>query len=51
MRLEANAKARQELARDFYLSLSAYYSLDTRDPTTGQSRSDWGPILSIGFTF
>jgi hypothetical protein len=51
VRVEADASAKREIVSDFYLSLSAFYSLDTRDPSTGESRHDWGPTLSIGWTF
>ena len=51
VRLQADASVKREIVSDFYLSLSAFYSLDTRDPSTGESRHDWGPTLSIGWTF
>jgi hypothetical protein len=51
VRLQADASVKREIVSDFYLSLSAFYSLDTRDPSTGESRHDWGPTLSIGWKF
>ena len=51
VRLEANASVKREIISDFYLSLSIYDSFDSKDPTTGQSKNDWGPTLSIGWTF
>ncbi len=51
VRLQADASVKREIVSDFYLSLSAFYSLDTHDPSTGESRHDWGPTLSIGWTF
>jgi hypothetical protein len=51
VRLEASASAKREIVSDFYLSLSVFDSFDSRDPTTGQSRNDWGPTVSIGWQF
>jgi hypothetical protein len=51
VRLEAAASAKREIVSDFYLSLSVYDSFDSKDPTTGQSRNDWGPTVSIGWQF
>ena len=51
MRVEFNAQAKREIVRDFYLSLSIFDSYDSRDPSTQQSKNDWGPVLSIGWTF
>src|SRR5262249_22191196 len=51
VRLEAAASAKREIVSDFYLSLSIYDSFDSKDPTTLQSKNDWGPTLSIGWQF
>ena len=51
VRLEANGSIKREIISDFYLSLSVFDSFDSKDPTTGQSKNDWGPTLSIGWTF
>jgi Protein of unknown function, DUF481 len=51
VRLEFQAQAKREIIRDFYLSLSLFDSFDSRDPTTQQSKNDWGPVLSVGWTF
>ena len=51
IRVEFNAQAKREIVRDFYLSLSIFDSYDSRDPSTQQSKNDWGPVLSIGWTF
>jgi hypothetical protein len=51
VRLEANGSARREIVSDFYLSLSIYDSFDSKDPTTGQAKNDWGPTLSVGWQF
>lgn len=51
VRVEFNAQAKREIVRDFYLSLSIFDSYDSRDPSTQQAKNDWGPVLSIGWTF
>jgi hypothetical protein len=51
VRLEFQAQAKREIIRDFYLSLSIFDSFDSRDPSTQQQKNDWGPVLSIGWTF
>jgi hypothetical protein len=51
VRLEASASVRREIISDFYLSLSIFDSFDSRDPSTLQSKNDWGPTVSIGWTF
>ncbi len=51
VRVQFNALAKREIIRDFYLSLSVFDSFDSRDPSTQQAKNDWGPILSIGWTF
>jgi hypothetical protein len=51
VRLEATGSAKREIVSDFYLSISIYDSFDSREPTTGQAKNDWGPTLSIGWQF
>ncbi len=51
VRLEFNVQAKREIVRDFYLSLSIFDSYYSRDPSTQQAKNDWGPVLSIGWTF
>ncbi len=51
VRLEANASVKREIISDFYLAISVYDSFDSRDPSTGLSKNDWGPTLSVGWTF
>lgn len=51
VRLEANASARREIVSDFYISLSIFDSFDSKDPSTGRSKNDWGPTLTIGWQF
>ncbi len=51
VRLELQTQAKREIVKDFYLSLSIFDSFDSRDPSTGQAKNDWGPVLAIGWTF
>ena len=51
VRVEFNVQAKREIVRDFYLSLSIFDSFDSRDPSTQQAKNDWGPVLSLGWTF
>ncbi len=51
VRIEFNVQAKREIVRDFYLSLSVFDSYDSRDPSTQQAKNDWGPVLSLGWTF
>jgi hypothetical protein len=51
VRLEFQGQAKREIVRDFYISLSLFDSFDSRDPSTQQSKNDWGPVLAIGWTF
>jgi hypothetical protein len=51
VRLEASASAKREIVSDFYISLSVFDSYDSKDPSTGRSKNDWGPTLSVGWTF
>ena len=50
-RIEASGSAKREIVDDFYVSLSIFDSFDSEDPTTGESRNDWGPSLTIGWRF
>lgn len=51
VRIEADASVRREIVSDFYMALSIYDSYDSKDPTTQLSRNDWGPTISIGYSF
>jgi len=51
VRLEASASAKREIISDFYLAISIFDSYDSRDPSTLQSKNDWGPTVSIGWSF
>jgi putative salt-induced outer membrane protein YdiY len=50
-RLDAEAKFKRELIRDFYLSIAAYFNYDSKPPSSQAHKTDWGPIVSIGWTF
>lgn len=51
VRIEANASVRREIVSDFYFAFSIFDSFDSKDPTTQTSRNDWGPTISIGYSF
>ena len=51
VRVNFNGMVKREIARDFYLSLSIFDNFDNKDPSTGQAKNDWGPVLSIGYSF
>ena len=51
VRLEANARVKREIVSDFYVSLSIFDSYDSRPPTAGAAKNDWGPVFSLGWTF
>lgn len=52
VRVDATAKVKREVViKDFYLSLSFFYNYDSAPPSTKAVKSDWGPILAIGWTF
>lgn len=51
VRLQFNGSVKREIARDFYLTLSIFDDFDNKDPSTGQPKNDWGPVLSIGYSF
>jgi hypothetical protein len=50
-RLEAQAKLRQKVARNFTISLSPYYSYDSAPPRPEILEEDWGITSSIGWLF
>jgi hypothetical protein len=51
VRMNFNGSIKREIARDFYLTLSIFDDFDNKDPSTGQAKNDWGPVLSIGYSF
>ncbi len=51
VRVNFSGSVKREIARDFYLSLSIFDDFDNRDPSTGQAKNDWGPVLSVGYSF
>ena len=51
VRVESDVSIRREIVSDFYLSFSIFESYDSKDPSTQLSRYDWGPTISIGWTF
>jgi len=50
-RLQANGKARIEIVRNFYWSLTVYESYDSDPPSETSRRNDFGINTSIGWSF
>ncbi len=50
-RLQANGKARIEIFRDLYWSLSVYESFDSDPPSETSRRNDFGITTSLGWSF
>ena len=51
-RVDASAKIKREIVvKDLYLSVSVFYNYDSVPPSTHAVKSDWGPVISIGWTF
>jgi hypothetical protein len=50
-RLEVNARLRREVLRDFSVGLQGYESYDSRPPTEGARRNDYGVTFTLGWTF
>jgi len=50
-RLQANAKARIELLRNFYWSLTVYESYDSEPPSATSRKNDFGVTTSLGWSF
>jgi hypothetical protein len=50
-RLQFDAAARRELLKDLFLSLSVFYTVDTRPPNPDADTYDVGVLWSIGWTY
>jgi hypothetical protein len=50
-RLELDARLKRELVRDFYATLRGYESYDSRPPTEGARRNDYGVTFALGWSF
>jgi hypothetical protein len=50
-RLELDARLKRELLKDFTVSLRVYESYDSRPPTEGSARNDYGFTFGLGWTF
>jgi len=50
-RVELNAQLKREVFRDFSVGLLAYESYDSRPPTEGARKNDYGLTFSLGWTF
>jgi hypothetical protein len=50
-RLELDVRVKREILKDFTVSLRAYESYDSRPPTEGVDRHDYGASFGFGWTF
>jgi hypothetical protein len=50
-RIEADGRIKRELLKDFTVSLRVYESYDSRPPTEGAHRNDYGATFGLGWTF
>jgi len=50
-RLEADARIKRELFKDFFVTLKGYDSFDSRPATEGAQKNDWGVTLGLGYSF
>jgi hypothetical protein len=51
-RVDADVKLKREIVvKDLYLAVSIFYNYDSVPPSTHAVKSDWGPVISIGWTF
>lgn len=51
VRVNADAKFKQELYRDFFVSITAYDAFDNRPKGANAKQNDFGASLSFGWTF
>jgi hypothetical protein len=51
IRLQFNAKARFEILKDFYWSVSLFESYDSDPPTTDFRQNDFGVTTALGYSF
>jgi hypothetical protein len=51
VRVNANAKFRREVVKDFFVAVTGYEAFDNRPRTTGATRNDFGGSLSFGWSF
>ncbi|HXY38774.1 MAG TPA: DUF481 domain-containing protein [Vicinamibacteria bacterium] len=50
-RFELSGQLKRELVRDFYATLRGYDSYDSRPPTEGAVKNDYGVTFAIGWSF
>ena len=51
LRLDFQASLRQELVEDFFLDLTVYTNYDSDPPTATADTTDYGILLSVGYSF
>jgi putative salt-induced outer membrane protein YdiY len=51
VRFEGDVRVKRELLKDFSVSFRVYESYDSRPPTEGAERNDYGVTFGLGWTF
>jgi Protein of unknown function, DUF481 len=51
IRSNVSASAGREIIHNLNVALSGYYSSDNEPPTPGAATSDWGIVLSVGWSY
>ena len=51
VRVNAQAKFRREIVKDFFVAVTGYEAFDNRPRTSGATRNDFGGSLSFGWSF
>jgi hypothetical protein len=50
-RVQFDASAKREFFKDLFLTVSGYYTLDSRPPNPDAEKYDVGLMLSVGWTY
>lgn len=50
-RIEFDAKIRREVVTDFFVEFRYYTSADSKSPATGSWKSDYGIVMSLGWSY
>ena len=50
-RFNVNIRARHELIKDLFFDLTFYTDVDTKSPSSGGRKSDYGVVSSLGWSY
>ena len=51
VRIESDLNAKLEILKDLFFGVTLYYNYDNNPSSNSSSKSDWGVITSIGYSF